>query len=221
MATADYETETPTRTHRGEIAEPLDAVSLDAVGTAVAEPLETDADPLATDVAPRPDESEAHGGRLGGKWRHGLDYPVLAWIVIVHAGGAGRPIFLHLEGARHRGLSGLAHRQHRRLHGLSPPVDARQFLHLPADSPAVCPHRRAIGRGFGPDVGGQSSQASYVQRQGGGSAFAARRQVVEPYPVVHAGPGRRRIRRHGRALCPIWPRTGACGSCTSCSCRRT
>lgn len=99
----------------------------------------------------------------------------------------GRPVLLHLEGTGGFGLSGLADRQHRCLHGLSPSIDAWQFFDLSPDSPAVRLYRGFVGRGLGPDVGGQSSQAPYVQRQGGRSAFSPRGQMVEPHAVVHAG----------------------------------
>ena len=45
---------------------------------------------------------------------------------------------------------------------------------------------RPVGRRLGADLGGQPSQAPCLQRQGRRSAFAARRQVVEPHAVVHA-----------------------------------
>ena len=54
----------------------------------------------------------------------------------------------------------LAHRQHRRLHGLSPLLDARQLFHLSADPLAAGLVRRTVGRRLGPDLGGQPSQAS-------------------------------------------------------------
>ena len=121
------------------------------------------------------------------RWSRGVDWPIVAWVVVVHAGALAAPFFFTWKALARLGVSGLADRQHRRLHGLSPAIDARQFFDLSPDSPAVRLHRRLVGRGLGPDVGGQSSQAPYVQRQGGRSAFSPRRQVVEPHAVVHAG----------------------------------
>ena len=188
MATADYETETPTRTHRGEIAEPLDAVSLDAVGTAVAEPLETDADPLATDVAPVP-TSPKRGGPAGRQ--------VAAWARLsgfgLDRGRACRrlaaPFFFTWKAlavsaflAWLTGSIGVCMGYHRQLtHGSFSTYRPIRLLFAFIGG--------LVGRGLGPDVGGQSSQAPHVQRQGGRSAFAARRQMVEPHAVVHAGAG--------------------------------
>ena len=89
----------------------------------------------------------------------------------------GRAVLLHLEG---RGLCaflcwltgsiGVCMGYHRQLtHG--------SFQHLPADPLVAGLAGRTVGRRLGPDVGGQPSQASRVQRPRRRSALAARRRA--------------------------------------------
>ncbi len=75
-------------------------------------------------------------------------------------GGAGRLLFLYLEGGRAVCNLVLADGRARRVHGLSSLADARQLYDLQARSLAVCVAGEFVGRGIGHYLGIDASQAS-------------------------------------------------------------
>ena len=119
-------------------------------------------------------------------WARGIDWPCVVWIAVVHVLALDRAVLFQL--ARPdclralifiTGSVGVCMGYHRCLtHGA--------FQNLSAGSLVAGLPRRPVGRRLGADLGRESSQASRLQRQGRRSAFAARRQMVEPHAVVHA-----------------------------------
>jgi fatty-acid desaturase len=53
----------------------------------------TSSDSPAAVMEPPAIDSEARNGATGSPWMHGLDWPVVVWIVIVHAGALAAPFF--------------------------------------------------------------------------------------------------------------------------------
>ncbi len=104
MAATEWESTAVLEQNSPESAAPESAEMLTSAGQTTAgdsagqvsaaadtESAEYDPDsPVAMLEAPAPD-TEMRNGAAGNPWRHGLDWPVVVWIVIVHAGALAAP----------------------------------------------------------------------------------------------------------------------------------
>ena len=129
-----------------------------------------------------------------------LDWPVVIWIGGVHLAALAAPFYFTWSGLAICLFLYWVTGRARRLPGLPPPADPRQFSDVEADASAVCIPGGHLGRGVGDRLGRQPSQASRLQRSRRRPALAARRRMVGSHALDVSAVQRRRVGRTREAM---------------------